>query len=81
MPGLKSFGARIAERNPDRQSAEIQIGVLPINRFNAPGTAESVRGALTRTGKGHSSLRPPYCNNFFASSCRQVRFIHAYRSA
>ncbi len=40
---LKSFGERIAARDPDRQIAEIHIRVALMNRFNAFGTAEIVR--------------------------------------
>ena len=43
--GRKSFGERIAARDPDRQTAEIHIRVALMNRFNALGTAESVRVA------------------------------------
>jgi len=43
MRCLKAFGDRIAARDPDRQTAEIQIRVAPMNRFPAPGTAEIVR--------------------------------------
>ena len=43
MRCLKSFGERIAERNPDRQTAEIQIRIALMNRFPALGTAENVR--------------------------------------
>ena len=43
--GLKSFGERIAARDPDRQTAEIHIRVALINRFNALGTAGVVRVA------------------------------------
>ena len=45
MRGLKSFGERIAARDPDRQTAEIHIRVALINRFNALATAEIVRVA------------------------------------
>jgi hypothetical protein len=45
MRCLKAFGERIAARDPDRQTAEIQIRVALINRFNALGTAEIVRVA------------------------------------
>ena len=40
---LKAFGERISARDPDRQTAKIQICVALINRFNALGTAEIVR--------------------------------------
>ena len=42
MRCLKAFGERIAARHPDSQTAEIQIRVALINRFNALGTAEIV---------------------------------------
>ncbi|EEX16381.1 transposase, IS4 family protein [Citreicella sp. SE45] len=45
MRNLKSFGARIASRDPDRQTAEIHIRVALMNRFNALGTAEIERVA------------------------------------
>lgn len=45
MRCLKAFGERIASRNPDRQTAEIQIRVALLNRFNALGTAEIERVA------------------------------------
>jgi hypothetical protein len=43
MRCLKAFGERIATRDPDRQTAEIQIRVALMNRFNALGTGEIVR--------------------------------------
>ena len=45
MRCLKAFGKRIAARGPDRQTAESQIRIALINRFNALGTAEIVRVA------------------------------------
>jgi hypothetical protein len=42
MRCLKAFGERIAARDPDRQTAEIQIRIALINRFNALQTAEIV---------------------------------------
>lgn len=45
MRGLKSSGVRIAARDPDRQTAEIHIRVVLMNRVNALGTAEIVRVA------------------------------------
>lgn len=42
---LKAFGERIAARHRDSQTAEIQIRVALINRFNARGTAEILRAA------------------------------------
>ncbi|QDA35709.1 IS5 family transposase (plasmid) [Paracoccus liaowanqingii] len=45
MRCLKSFGERIASRDPDRQGAEVHIRVALMNRFNALGTAEIRRVA------------------------------------
>ncbi len=45
MRCLKAFGERIAARHPDSQTAEIQIRITLINRFNALGTAEIIRMA------------------------------------
>jgi hypothetical protein len=45
MRCLKAFGERIAARDPDRQTAEIQIRIALMNRFAALGTAEIVRVA------------------------------------
>ena len=45
MRCLKSFGDRITSRDPDRQTAEIQIRIALMNRFSALGTAEIVRVA------------------------------------
>lgn len=42
---LKSFGERIASRDPDRQTAEIHARVALMNRFAALGRAEIVRVA------------------------------------
>ncbi len=40
MNCLKAFGERIAARDPDRQTAEIQIRIAMMNKYNALGTAE-----------------------------------------
>lgn len=40
MNCLKAFGERIASCDPDRQTAEIQIRIAIMNRYNALGTAE-----------------------------------------
>lgn len=40
---IKAFGERIAARDPDRQTAEIQIRIALMNRFSALGTDEIVR--------------------------------------
>jgi hypothetical protein len=41
---LKAFGARIAARDPDRKTAEIQARIALTHRFNAFGTVEIIRG-------------------------------------
>lgn len=43
MRCLKAFGERSAARDPDRQTAETHIRIALMNRFNALGTAGSVR--------------------------------------
>jgi len=45
MRCLKAFGERITARDPDRQTAEIQIRIALMNCFSALGTAEVVRVA------------------------------------
>ena len=40
-----AFGERISARDPDRQTAKIQIRIALLNRFSALGTAEIVRTA------------------------------------
>ena len=40
MNCLKLFGERIMSRDPDRQTAEIQIRIATMNRFSALGRAE-----------------------------------------
>ena len=40
MNCLKLFGERIMSRDPDRQTAEIQIRIAIMNRFSALGRAE-----------------------------------------
>lgn len=45
MRGLKSFGERIASRDPDRQTAKIHIRIALMNRFNSLGQAEIERVA------------------------------------
>ena len=42
---LKAFGERIAEKDPDRQTAEIHIHIALLNPFSALGTAETLRVA------------------------------------
>ena len=63
MRCLKAFGERIGARDPDRQTAEIQVRVALMNRFNALGTAEIVRVTCRQRDKGRSRLRPEFCNN------------------
>ena len=43
MRGLKAFGEPIAARDPDRQTAEIQIRIALMNRVSALGTAGILR--------------------------------------
>jgi hypothetical protein len=45
MRRLKSFGDRIASRDPNRQTAEIHTRIALMNRFSALGRAEIVRVA------------------------------------
>jgi hypothetical protein len=45
MLRLKSFGERIASRDPDRQAAEIHTRIALMNRFSALGRAEIARVA------------------------------------
>ena len=45
MRCIKAFGERIAARDPDRQTAEIQIRGALMTRFNALGTANIIRVA------------------------------------
>lgn len=45
MRCLKSFGDRIAAKDPDRQTAEIHIRIALMNRFSALGQAEITRVA------------------------------------
>ena len=45
MRCLKAFGERIMARDPDRQTAEVQIRIALMNCFNALGAAEIVRMA------------------------------------
>ncbi|QFS84821.1 hypothetical protein FIV09_18420 (plasmid) [Roseivivax sp. THAF197b] len=42
MRCLKSFGERIAARDPDRQTAEIHFRIALMNRFNALDTVEII---------------------------------------
>lgn len=43
MRSPKAFGDRIAAKDPDHQTAEIQMHFVLIKRFNALGTADVVR--------------------------------------
>ena len=45
MRRLRSFGERIASRDPDRQAAQIHTRIALLNRFSALGRAEIVRVA------------------------------------
>ena len=68
---LEAFGERIAERDPDRQTAEIHIRAAPMNRFSALGTAEIVRAARHRPGKGASRPRREFRNDAHAPAPRR----------
>lgn len=56
MNCLKAFGERIVSRAPDRQTAEIQIRIAIMNRYNALGTAEIAAVGCTRSGSGSARL-------------------------
>jgi len=45
MRSLKAFGERIVARDPDGQTAEIQIRAALMNRFSALGAAKIIRVA------------------------------------
>ena len=45
MGCLKGFGDRIMARDPDRQTAELQIRAALLNPFTALGTPKTVRVA------------------------------------
>jgi hypothetical protein len=45
MRCLKAFGERMEAKDPDRQTAEIQIRIALMSRFSALGTAKIVREA------------------------------------
>jgi len=70
MRCLKAFGERIAARDPDRQTAEIQIRIALANRFKALGTAEIVRVAQRQRGRGKSCLRRELRNNAVTNAPR-----------
>lgn len=52
MNRLKLFGVRIMSRDPDGQTAEIQIRIVIMTRFSALDRAEFEAIALKRRGKG-----------------------------
>lgn len=69
--GLKSFGERIAARDPSRQTAEIHIRIALKNRFNSLGTAETVRVASSQLGYGDVVLQ------FHSSATMPVNAVNA----
>ena len=71
MRCLKAFAERIAARDPDRPTAEVQIPAALMHRFSALGTADIIRMAGTSKGKGPSCLTRELRNN--ANVLRQVR--------
>jgi len=42
MRSLRAFGERIAARDPDRQTAEIQVRIALMKSFSTLGTADVV---------------------------------------
>ncbi len=52
MNRLKLFGDRIMSRDPDRQTAEVQIRIAIMNRCSALGRAETVAIGCDMKGKG-----------------------------
>ncbi len=63
MRCLETFSERIAAGNPDRQTAGIRIRIALMTRFSAQATAEIVRAAVHRRGKGASCNRPEFRDN------------------
>jgi hypothetical protein len=55
---LKSFGDRIASRDPDRRTAESHARIALMNRFSAVDRAEIVRLARTQGERGTLGLNP-----------------------
>ena len=66
------FGECIAARHPDCQTAEIQIRVALINRFNSRGTAVIIRVASVQWRKGASRLKRELRN----SAARMAKASH-----
>jgi hypothetical protein len=58
MSCLKLFGERIMSRDPDRQTAGIEIRIAIMNRFSALGRAEieAVRSRMWKRGQSCSGL-------------------------
>lgn len=56
MNGLKAFGERIASRNPDRQTAEIQSHIAIMNGDTHSAPPRSQTPAEGRAGKRHFGL-------------------------
>ena len=72
MRCLKAFSELMAARDPDRQTAEIQIRVALMNPFNAVGTAEIVRVAWPQLGKGKSASGGSYATCITAPRARGI---------
>lgn len=53
---LKAFGERVAASDPGLRTAEIQIRIALMNRFNAVGAAEIVRVGPRSGGLGEPRL-------------------------
>jgi hypothetical protein len=60
MRSLMAFGDRNAARHPDSQTAEVQIRVTLISRFNAPGATETVHMASNQWKKGKPRPKPEF---------------------
>lgn len=65
MRGLKSFGERIASRDPDRQMAEVHLRVAVMNRFSALGTAQTERVMSSSWARGHHASTPKSATTIF----------------
>ena len=83
MRCLKAVGERISARDPDRQTAEIQIRVALMNRFSALGTADIIRvpelkGERGSHASGGSSATTPFQAQNVPSDIPCLRQISAH---
>jgi hypothetical protein len=78
MRGLKSFGERIAARDPDRQTAEIHIRVALMDRFNAIAPPRSSAWPETEGERGtHASSRLSTTMPIFVVSLVMVILVNS----